>query len=62
MSIIKQIKAKNKAKEVIKTCVNLKQCSAAKQYIVLYNKKFHDLVGFTELKVLLEKHEITLSI
>jgi|TARA_R110000824_G_scaffold206477_4_gene391562 hypothetical protein len=45
------LKAKNKAKKVIKSCKNNKQLDGAKKFINLYELYTKDVVGMAELEI-----------
>jgi hypothetical protein len=55
MTLIHQIKAKNKTKKVIESCVTKNHCEVAERMLEQYNKKFEDFVGYNELKRLLNQ-------
>ena len=55
MTLIDQIKAKNKTKKVIESCVSKEHYEVAKRMLEQYNNKFEDFVGYNELKRLLKK-------
>lgn len=52
-TIDKIIEAKNKGKKIIESCENKKQLDAAKKYVELYSKSTEDLVGTSELEIML---------
>lgn len=60
MDIIKQIKCKNKAIDIINSCKTFEQCYVAERYINLYYEMFEDLLGFNELNRTLKKHKLFL--
>ena len=47
------IEAKNKGKKIIESCENKKQLDAAKKYVELYSKSTEDLIGTSELEVMI---------
>tara|TARA_A100001201_G_scaffold141135_1_gene135817 strand:- start:2326 stop:2550 length:225 start_codon:yes stop_codon:yes gene_type:complete len=47
------IEAKNKGKKIIESCENKKQLDAAKKYVDLYSKSTEDLIGTSELEVMI---------
>lgn len=52
-TIDKIIEAKNKGKKIIESCENKKQLDAAKKYVELYSKSTEDLIGTSELEVMI---------
>jgi hypothetical protein len=50
MTLINQIKAKDKTKRVIESCITDEHYEVAKRMLELYNNKFEDFVGYNELK------------
>jgi len=52
-TIDKIIEAKNKGKKIIESCENKNQLDAAKKYVELYSKSTEDLVGTSELEIML---------
>ena len=50
--LIGLVAAQAKAEAVIESCVNNKQCVAAKKYIDLYFDKFKDINGYGDLMTL----------
>ena len=59
MTVIKQIRAKEKAHQVIQSCITNEQIRGARHYVENYNKLFSDLVGYSELNRLIFKKERT---
>lgn len=57
MTLINQIKAKNKTKKVIESCVSKEHYEVAERMLEQYNNKFEDFVGYNELKRLLKKNK-----
>lgn len=57
MTILKQIRAKEKAHQVIQSCTTHEQIRGARHYVENYNKLFSDLVGYSELNRLIFKKE-----
>lgn len=57
MTLIDQIKAKNKTKKVIESCVSKEHYEVAERMLEQYNNKFEDFVGYNELKRLLKKNK-----
>ena len=55
MTLIDQIKAKNKTKKVIESCDSKEQYEVAKRMLEYYNNKFEDFVGYNELKRLINQ-------
>ncbi len=49
----KILQAKNKGRKIIESCENHQQLDCAKRYINQYSKTTEDLVGASELEVLL---------
>jgi hypothetical protein len=52
-TIDKIIEAKNKGKKIIESCINKQQLDVAKKYVELYSKSTEDLVGTSELEVMI---------
>ena len=52
-TIDKIIEAKNKGKKIIESCTNKNQLDAAKKYVQLYSKSTEDLIGTSELEVMI---------
>lgn len=52
-TIDKIIEAKNKGKKIIESCENKNQLDAAKKYVELYSKSTEDLIGTSELEVMI---------
>ena len=50
MTLINQIKAKDKTKRVIESCITDEHYEVAKRMLELYINKFEDFVGYNELK------------
>lgn len=59
MEIIRQIAAKNKAKDIIDSCNNADHWDAAEKYIKLYFEKFEDFLGKRELEDYLQQHKLS---
>tara|TARA_R110000782_G_scaffold164220_1_gene256212 strand:- start:279 stop:503 length:225 start_codon:yes stop_codon:yes gene_type:complete len=59
-TIDKIIESKNKAKKIIESCENDIQLSNAKRFIYLYKKATDDVIGFSELEVLLLSKRMSL--
>lgn len=57
MTLIDQIKAKNKTKKVIESCDSKEHYEVARRMLEQYNKKFEDFVGYNELRRLLIKNK-----
>jgi len=53
--LINQIKAKDKTKRVIKSCITDEHYEVAKRMLEQYNNKFEDFVGYNELKRMMSK-------
>ena len=56
MTLINQIKAKDKTKRVIESCITDEHYEVAKRMLELYNNKFEDFVGYNELKRLINQN------
>jgi len=54
------IKAKNKGKKIIKSCKNDEQLNSAKKYVKLYGKTTKDLVGESELEIMILSKRMSL--
>jgi len=52
--------AKNKGKKIIDSCENDKQLDSAKKYVKLYGKATKDLVGESELEILILSKRMSL--
>ena len=57
MTLINQIKAKDKTKRVIESCITDEHYEVAKRMLELYNNKFEDFVGYNELKRLINQNK-----
>jgi len=57
MTLIKQIKAKDKTKRVIESCITDEHYEVAKRMLELYNNKFEDFVGYNELKRMINQNK-----
>tara|TARA_S200002703_G_scaffold20906_2_gene17378 strand:+ start:13816 stop:13995 length:180 start_codon:yes stop_codon:yes gene_type:complete len=57
MTLIKQIKAKDKTKRVIESCITDEHYEVAKRMLEQYNNKFEDFVGYNELKRLINQNK-----
>ena len=57
MTLINQIKAKDKTKRVIESCTTDEHYEVAKRMLELYNNKFEDFVGYNELKRLINQNK-----
>ncbi len=57
MTLINQIKAKDKTKRVIESCIIDEHYEVAKRMLELYNNKFEDFVGYNELKRLINQNK-----
>lgn len=57
MTLINQIKAKDKTKRVIESCITDEHYEVAKRMLEQYNNKFEDFVGYNELKRLINQNE-----
>jgi len=57
MTLIDQIKAKNKTKKVIESCDSKEHYEIAERMLEYYNNKFEDFVGYNELKRLIKKNK-----
>jgi hypothetical protein len=57
MTLINQIKAKDKTKRVIESCITVEHYEVAKRMLELYNNKFEDFVGYNELKRLINQNK-----
>ena len=57
MTLINQIKAKDKTKRVIKSCITDEHYEVAKRMLEQYNNKFEDFVGYNELKRLINQNK-----
>ena len=57
MALIKQIKAKDKTKRVIESCITDEHYEVAKRMLEQYNNKFEDFVGYNELKRLINQNK-----
>jgi hypothetical protein len=57
MTLIDQIKAKNKTKKVIESCDSKEHYEVAKRMLEYYNDKFEDFVGYNELKRLINQNK-----
>lgn len=52
--LIKQLSAKTKALNIIESCLTGEHFTVAEKYIELYYKIFQDLIGYNELKKMLQ--------
>ena len=57
MTLINQIKAKDKTKRVIESCITDEHYEVAKRMLERYNNKFEDFVGYNELKRLINQNK-----
>ena len=57
MTLINQIKAKDKTKRVIESCITDEHYEVAKRMLEQYNNKFEDFVGYNELKRLINQNK-----
>ena len=57
MTLINQIKAKDKTKRVIESCITDEHYEVAKRMLELYNNKFEDFVGYNELKRMINQNK-----
>ena len=57
MTLIDQIKAKNKTKKVIESCDSKEDYEIAERMLEYYNNKFEDFVGYNELKRLINQNK-----
>ena len=57
MTLINQIKAKDKTKRVIESCTTDEHYEVAKRMLEQYNNKFEDFVGYNELKRLINQNK-----
>ena len=57
MTLINQIKAKDKTKRVIESCITDEHYEVAKRMLELYNNKFEDFVGYNELKRMIHQNK-----
>jgi len=55
--LINQIKAKDKTKRVIESCITDEHYEVAKRMLEQYNNKFEDFVGYNELKRLINQNK-----
>jgi hypothetical protein len=54
MDILNQIECKNRAFDVIDSCITISHVLSARNYIKLYFEKFEDMLGYMELESQLE--------
>ena len=57
MTLINQIKAKDKTKRVIESCITDEHYEVAKRMLEQYNNKVEDFVGQNELKRLINQNK-----
>ncbi len=57
MTLINQIKAKDKTKRVIESCITDEHYEVAKRMLEQYNNKFEDFLGYNELIRLLNQKQ-----
>jgi hypothetical protein len=55
MSILNQIKAKNKTQKVIESCLTTTHLECAERMVELYHQKYEDFVGYNQLKRILNQ-------
>jgi len=57
VTLINQIKAKDKTKRVIESCITDEHYEVAKRMLEQYNNKFEDFLGYNELIRLLNQKQ-----
>ena len=57
MTILNQIKAKNKTQKVIESCLTTTHLECAERMIELYHQKYEDFVGYNQLKRILNQNK-----
>jgi len=61
MEIYHQIKCKNKALDIIHSCLTIAHVLVARNYIKLYFEKFEDMLGYMELESELDNKSLLIS-
>ena len=61
MDILNQIECKNRAFNVIDSCITIAHVLSARKYIKLYFEKFEDMLGYMELESELDNKSLLIS-